>query len=204
MASRAEIQEIIIEKLDAIYATRHDKLKEPKAFARAVAAYFDAFREIEASQLEYAMLEIVRVYEGPFWPTPATIRKHFPLTSHHIASGLQWPPLDQPDRVWTAEEVFPHPIGQDALRANVGAQLLDNLNAKKWRRIEDASVRWLIEEREASNALVRDIKANPFPGAIALVNLFGAMMDREIRLANEWLGKTIRQTQPIDDPLAAF
>ena len=78
MASRGDVQESVIEKLDAIYASRKDKSKEPKAFSRICEAYFEAFHDIPAARLRGAMDRVVTEFEGPFWPTPATIRKFMP------------------------------------------------------------------------------------------------------------------------------
>ncbi len=92
-------------------------------------------------------------------------------------------------KIWTPEEVFTHPIGQQALEGNVGAQLLDNLNAEKWVTIEQADIGWLMRERELSRETVREIGRSPFPRCEALVSLFQAIMDREHKFVAEWLRK---------------
>ncbi len=78
MASRTEVQEIVIEPLDALYAPRKDKTKEPKAFARIVEAFFGAFEDVSPEILRAAMDRTAKEFAGPFWPTPAQIRAFMP------------------------------------------------------------------------------------------------------------------------------
>ncbi len=87
MASRTEVQEIVIERMDALWSARKDPAKQPTAYARACDGYFEAFRDTPAARLTAAMERTARDYTGDFWPTPAVIRRHMP---EEISAGSQW------------------------------------------------------------------------------------------------------------------
>src|SRR5581483_3032180 len=87
MATRTEVQEIVIDRMESLWSSRKNPAKEPKSYAKACEAYFEAFRESPAARLKAAMDRVVGGYEGPFWPTPAVIRRHMP---EEITGGPNW------------------------------------------------------------------------------------------------------------------
>jgi len=169
------------------------------------AEYAQALRHFPPHSLKIAVSWMLCNRREKFWPIPAEIAEavqeavdadrlaRMPrLATTNAGSDA---PRFQP---WEPEIVFSHRVGQRALHENVGAQLLDNLNLQKagkidkedpaygrFHSLESADIEWLISERQKSYDVLRGIKAEPFNGAQALVNIFQAMLDREERLRNE-------------------